>query len=43
MYAAFVANKDFATAYTQDDLHPKDTGLTLMGQVWYERLRPILN
>jgi lysophospholipase L1-like esterase len=43
MYTPFVWNAAFAAAHMNDNLHPKQAGLALMRQVWYEKIRAELS
>ena len=38
MYGAFTANPNYKTELMADTLHPKDAGLAVMANVWYEAI-----
>jgi lysophospholipase L1-like esterase len=43
MYAAFVANADYKTAYMDNFIHPDDAGYAVIGDVWYGAISAALH
>ena len=42
MYGAFTKNANYKTELMGDKLHPKQAGLEVMAQVWYDAIGPLL-
>jgi lysophospholipase L1-like esterase len=42
MYGALTQNANYKTEYMGDKLHPKQAGLEVMAQVWYDAIGPLL-
>ena len=42
MYAAFTANPNYKVAYMADHLHPNGPGYTVMANVWWDAISPVL-
>jgi lysophospholipase L1-like esterase len=42
MYGAFTKNADYKNAYMNDNLHPKQEGLVVMANTWWEAVGPLL-
>jgi lysophospholipase L1-like esterase len=42
MHSAFKKNPNFAADFMRDNLHPKDAGYTVMSDVWYAAIGPLL-
>lgn len=42
MYSAFTSNSNFASAYMNDKLHPKDAGFVVMANTWWAMIGPLL-
>ncbi len=42
MYEAFVQNPDYKSAYMGDTLHPKDEGLVVMANTWWDAIGDLL-
>ena len=42
MYGALTANPAYKTEYMGDKLHPKQEGLVVMAQTWYDAIGPLL-
>jgi lysophospholipase L1-like esterase len=42
MYGAFTANPNYKTELMADTLHPKDAGLAVMANVWYDAIGDLL-